>query len=44
METLRLLEKLTQHHGVAGDEKPIADLWKRRFLIWVRSDAPHWAA
>ena len=26
METLRLLEKLTQHHGVAGDEKPIADL------------------
>ena len=26
MEILALLEKLTQHHGVAGDEKPIADL------------------
>ena len=26
MEILALLEKLTQHHDVAGDEKPIADL------------------
>ena len=43
METLRLLEKLTQHHGVAGDEKPIADLLEeeisdlgpvRRMLFW----------
>ena len=44
METLRLLEKLTQHHGVAGDEKPIADLLEEEISDLVRSDAPHWAA